>query len=209
MSGLFQRMAERALGRAAVAEPMVAPLFSPATEARLFSTVEPTNPALRTPPSPPVNELHEPKEAAAPVPEQGLTRTDLSIHPTLPIDHMPREAALPAAATARAPSLGHPAAPEIENVRRLSPSHRPATAVTSPYTPAFQPRRGRPASASQVFPQHAPSGESAVEPSIHISIGRIDVRAEIERPAPAPRARPAPPGMSLRDYAKQREEGKR
>jgi hypothetical protein len=44
---------------------------------------------------------------------------------------------------------------------------------------------------------------------IRVSIGRIDVRAEMPAPMPAPAPKQRPSGMSLDEYAKLRAEGKR
>jgi hypothetical protein len=57
----------------------------------------------------------------------------------------------------------------------------------------------------------AAAATSPQAPSIRVTIGRIEVRAEFSTPAPAPApARPARSSpLSLDDYLKQRREGKR
>jgi hypothetical protein len=51
--------------------------------------------------------------------------------------------------------------------------------------------------------------QSSSETVIRVSIGRIDVRAEMPLPSIAPAPRQRTPGMTLDDYAKQRAEGRR
>ena len=50
----------------------------------------------------------------------------------------------------------------------------------------------------------------AAAPVIHVSIGRVEVRAEFPAPAPRPNPRqPQAPKLSIEEYARQRSEGKR
>ena len=61
-----------------------------------------------------------------------------------------------------------------------------------------------------VADQYSQSAREAQVPSVHISIGRIEVRA-ITQPAPQPTPRPTrqQPRLGLDDYLRQRNEGKR
>jgi hypothetical protein len=56
-----------------------------------------------------------------------------------------------------------------------------------------------------------PAEKAASAPIIKVSIGRVEVRALGRQTAPAPRARPGQPGpaLTLDQYLKQRDEGKR
>jgi hypothetical protein len=48
------------------------------------------------------------------------------------------------------------------------------------------------------------------EPTIQVTIGRVDVRAVVAPPAPVKAPRPSPaPSLTLNDYLKQRQEGRR
>jgi hypothetical protein len=97
--------------------------------------------------------------------------------------------------------LIHEAAGEALRVRSESATNNRGAQVITPL--AVAPRREAAAKAPL---QAAP----AVEQVIHVSIGRVEVRAEF----PAPNARPAarrqqPPTLSLDEYMKQRSEGRR
>jgi hypothetical protein len=61
-------------------------------------------------------------------------------------------------------------------------------------------------SAAQAEP-HAASAANA--PIIRIHIGRIDVRAERETPAPKPVRKPVTPQLTLEEYARLRSRGER
>jgi hypothetical protein len=71
----------------------------------------------------------------------------------------------------------------------------------------------RPVERADVEAQRSPSEGlgTTTAPIIHVTIGRIEVRAAPGAPAPARRAAKAPPSapLSLSDYLKQRNEGGR
>ncbi|MBI2203112.1 MAG: hypothetical protein HYU41_04570 [Candidatus Rokubacteria bacterium] len=96
---------------------------------------------------------------------------------------------LPAAATPR----------DAATSRAIEPAASPRGASARPLVPASTPRSDR-----DEWPR-SPSG-----PVVHVSIGRLEVRAV--RPAPSP-PRPAPrapePALSLDDYLRQRSERRR
>jgi hypothetical protein len=48
----------------------------------------------------------------------------------------------------------------------------------------------------------------APEPTIRVTIGRIEVRATAPAPPPAPAARPAGPRLTLEEYLRRRNEGR-
>lgn len=96
------------------------------------------------------------------------------------------------------------------------PERQPAAiAGNEPLTPAIQPRpvspaqpRINPASPSAFGEPSNPRARGAEAPTIQVTIGRIEVRAT-PPPAPVPKPRPASPTMSLDDYLRQRNEGRR
>jgi len=94
------------------------------------------------------------------------------------------------------------------------PERQPAAiAGNEPLTPAIQPRPVSPAQ-PRLNPVSQPAfGESsnlraAEAPTIQVTIGRIEVRATPPA-APVPKSRPASPTLSLDDYLRQRNEGRR
>ena len=107
-------------------------------------------------------------------------------------------------------------APVVKSV--VSPLSHPerqpaAIAGNEPLTPALQPRPVSPAP-PRLNPVSQPAfGESsnlraAEAPTIQVTIGRIEVRATPPA-APVPKPRPASPTLSLDDYLRQRNEGRR
>jgi len=55
----------------------------------------------------------------------------------------------------------------------------------------------------------AEAGASPVaEPTIRVTIGRIEVRATAPAPPPVPAARPAGPRLTLEEYLRRRSEGR-
>jgi hypothetical protein len=48
----------------------------------------------------------------------------------------------------------------------------------------------------------------APEPTIRVTIGRIEVRATAPAPPPAPAARPTGPRLTLEEYMRRRNEGR-
>ncbi len=107
-------------------------------------------------------------------------------------------------------------APVVKSV--VSPLSHPerqpaAIAGNEPLTPALQPRPVSPVP-PRLNPVSQPAfGESsnlraAEAPTIQVTIGRIEVRATPPA-APVPKPRPASPTLSLDDYLRQRNEGRR
>ena len=94
------------------------------------------------------------------------------------------------------------------------PERQPAAiAGNEPLTPALQPRPVSPVP-PRLNPVSQPAfGESsnlraAEVPTIQVTIGRIEIRATPPA-APVPKPRPASPTLSLDDYLRQRNEGRR
>jgi hypothetical protein len=64
-------------------------------------------------------------------------------------------------------------------------------------------RSGSPRAEAQALAGSPP----AAEPTIRVSIGRVEVRATAPTPPPAPAARPAGPRLTLEEYVRRRNEG--
>jgi hypothetical protein len=183
MADFLSRLAERSLGRAPLARPVVAPLFA-------------TGPELGAEGEAP-DDGASAAAAAVPstAPDAGPT--------TLPPAPLGRElvSAAPATGTARTVEARSPAEPDARtpgSVERARPEGtRPRTADPGPMgTPAVlpatparvdlrdpEPARPRPQVAS---PAHETEPSA---PVVRVFIGRIDVRAVVPPPVPA---RPAP-----------------
>ncbi|HEY4588516.1 MAG TPA: hypothetical protein VII86_04790, partial [Thermoanaerobaculia bacterium] len=90
--------------------------------------------------------------------------------------------------------------PRAEN--RPEPAHRPlvprAALRQEPPLPGVTP----PSPRAEAGPAAAP----ASEPTIRVTIGRIEVRAAAPAPPPAPAPRPAAPRLTLEDYLRRRRE---
>lgn len=111
------------------------------------------------------------------------------------------------------PRLSHTARPDparpVISQPALSPGQAPAQTRMQPVLP---PEPG--ADSRREPPETAPVGHSSTQsaPTVHITIGRIEVRAARSGLPPksaAPRQNDSPPALSLDAYLKQRDEGKR
>ena len=93
-----------------------------------------------------------------------------------------------------------PAPPEARRVEVLRPAPAPRDAPPAPRSP---PRVER---------EHGPDGaapQPAAAPVIHVTIGRLEVRAAAQPHVPPRPAREQPPVMELDDYLRQRASGSR
>lgn len=127
-----------------------------------------------------------------------------SPHPERARPSRPVDSALPRHAARFASTLG---------VSRSTSRTASVRATDSPAAPV--------AAGLPVAPRHAPLSANALagrttqgserRPVIHVTIDRIDVRvpASPDRPKPSPRSRAAPPSVSLTDYLRPRESGRR
>jgi hypothetical protein len=186
--------------------------------------------ATAPPPRPPMpaHELIEPRTARtapaeqAPLPLPGRAATDTP-HAPMP----PPRAAAPVRAMAAEPSRVTPVSertattPSSVSPResRIAPSrheaaHPPtaAGALLSAPAPVFATTSGLPASsqlgraAAMRRPRDVPTGResrTSSEPLVHVSIGRLEVRAALAGATP-PRRRDGPQPSSLDDYLRQR-----
>jgi hypothetical protein len=212
MSGLFHRLASRALGHAATAEPLVPSVFAPVahngpvemaaerTEVGIRpANASPTLPSIQTGPA---------EEAVREIFEQHHTRNgepNRSIDPPIARSIEPGQTQATTPAPMRSlPQLLNPTVPRQDVLDRPA-NHMvpqlPAQSIPTAASPTpIPPRAAR---------RETEQPDSSLANLIRVSIGRIDVRAELPAPIQAPAPRQRPSGMSLDEYAKLRAEGKR
>jgi hypothetical protein len=86
------------------------------------------------------------------------------------------------------------------------PDRKIAPSESGPAPVAIQPRVEPPVSFSPDRPSVHQSGHR-VEPTVHVTIGRIEVRAVQQSSQPASKPRPTQPVMNLDDYLRRRSQG--
>jgi hypothetical protein len=134
--------------------------------------------------------------ADRPAPVAGFHEASQKTHAPIPPVSQPRtlKHVSPAERSARAPQLR-----DSTGVREETPAHGVSGVRDQPpLTPPAQRPRFQPMPSAQ--------RPAASEPAVHVTIGRIEVRAVIE-PGPQRKERAAPPVMSLNDYLKARARG--
>ena len=157
------------------------------------TTAEPViRPTAEAPPRPP-------QAAAAPVVRRAaqLPPEEPRVVPAIGED----------ASTSQTAPAARPAPESTEAKFEKPPGTIPLTQVVAPAHAAIP--RISPAPSS---PERARNSDNTASPrAIHITIGRIEVRAVHPPPAPLPQPRPAPasPKISLEEYLKQRNGGRR
>lgn len=115
MTDFFTRLAEHTLGRAPVAEPLVAPSFAPAASWTVTEGLATPTEAQQTPPSPPIpSQRAEPPTAETAVPL-----------PTL-VPESPAEAHAPARVGPAAKPMVEKERPAASSVSKPAPAGRPA-----------------------------------------------------------------------------------
>jgi hypothetical protein len=108
---------------------------------------------------------------------------------------------------ARGRPLAQAAAASDRGGRPYEPSDRPVHGT--PLVPAADSPRARPAARRVVAPHEREVAKEASTSTVRITIGRVEVRAVVPEPAqPPPVARPEPV-LSLYDYLKQHDGGRR
>lgn len=155
----------------------------PVEEAGLVTGWDQVEPIRVLPPTRP--QTTDPSAPIAPSPSDRLT-------PLVPIAFGARDAA---ASSLRPPSE----ADEAEAPARVN-----VLALVRPARPDGQFTADRVESERQVRP-----ADTAPEPTINVTIGRIEVRAVFPTPLPARPAPAAGPQLTIEEYAKQRREGRR
>jgi hypothetical protein len=122
----------------------------------------------------------------------------------LPLRRANEEDVRPATPSSSASAAALPAAPPLRLVR---------PAQSADPLPLALPHRAAPPAAGPRSTRHAArraaeAHDPAPAPVIEVTIGRVEVRAEVSGPKPAPR-RAAPPAMTLEDYLRRRRGGER
>lgn len=239
MADFLNRLAARALGTTPVAEPVIPSRFSSGPEQSAFLPAEPAfQPAPPSPqtysqtsegrPRPlPIREADPRSEnhaerLAAPFqdidepPHRPLPQRPNVIRPQpSPPPFAERDTAQPSAERTEVRSQHLAAATDPLRQAMENDAHKPQTTprtsapfaepqptprLTAPAEPVRSPQSQRPEVAQSLRP--AP-------PTVHVSIGRIEVRAEITAPAPrAPAQRPRPSTLSLDQFLKQAGRGR-
>jgi hypothetical protein len=234
MRGFLERLGARALGLAPVAQPIVPPIFDPghghgpgsgAAGGMPVAELELAEPSDDRPtastaavkdPGPRSVERAR-RDAREPAawdgPHAALRDYEREQEPSgRAHDHGPQERfveTLPPAGREAALVL---AAPQ-EGVRPEAADERWSGPVLS-VVPRVAPHPQHPLSTrdnhSTMSGPRDPAAAAKTAPVIRVTIGRIDVRADVPAPAPARAATPPrAPTLSLEDYLKQRKEGKR
>ncbi len=213
MADFFTRLAERALGTAPVAAPDLPPMFAPQAQTLEVSALaiaprgaDATGPEKTAAAEAPVENppAREPVEALRQAPRRQDEPSPPLVKIAPPID-----------------ALGDTGSSNEREETNLQPALLVKTRSVSrfgdaaPRAPAAVALPAR----SEAAPPGAPFSEAlvasalgaaAAPPAIHVTIGRVEVRA-VAAPAEAarPRERKAPPLRSLDQYLRERNEGRR
>jgi hypothetical protein len=230
MADFLGRLAARSLGKFPVAQPVVPPMFSPAgsieqPQAALDAGSRISQAAVQS------RDSSEPAQAAEAEPvvrEKSPSATAVRVQPD-PAPEIPQRQPLQSAMHLESPTYGpfsSLATEPVESIRieqgvsasdslsvipghqRVMPDAWPVTldlrqgyAATAGASPAFPSATRPPASAASA---------AASTPTVRVTIGRVEVRAEFPASTTRPVARPSQPAtLSLEEYARQRREGKR
>jgi hypothetical protein len=234
MADFLNRLAARALGATPLAEPVIPTRFSPGAETNAFLAFEPTPQSTRPfsgtasatsedRPHPPYIRKADPRsEIAIEHPASPFQDPDEAPHPPLsqpphalrpqpsPLRFAERETVQPSTerAEVRKQHLATAMNSIPDTVERAA-SYKPQ--AISPTTIPFAEPQPTPRLTPLVEPKRSPvmqhpeaSSLRTAPPTVRISIGRIEVRAEIASPVPtAPAQRPRPSTISLDQFLKQ------
>jgi hypothetical protein len=230
MSDYFSRLAERALGTAAAPRPVIPSRFEQAAlagEADDFTIEDEERAAAAARPGQPDEGSSRPQAASPPSPAEPRDGRPATAAPPLPgaadsaVPTPEREEHGEPARLPERPVTERPPIVERERIvveRDVEAPREPVQAAT-PDRPAAVERvqrvEARPVAPTPISPTpHAPEWErddvAAGPPTVHVTIGRVDVRAvsapaPVERP-PAHRQRPARP--SLEEYLRRSRDGR-
>jgi len=195
MSGFVAGLAARNAGRSRVVEPRRMP-FEPRAE----PLVEPPHEAVEEPASDPTASVERAPPLAAPPRRPATTaarparRPPATVQPLLPPERPgpePKPIRVEARGRGRPPSPSPPEAPTVAE---------PVVAVEPPEAlpPGLVPR---PSVQLETVTRLRETVRAAVPPVVHVTIGRVEVRAVQEPTDPRPRRRPKPPPpMTLDEY---------
>jgi hypothetical protein len=212
VSDFLGRIAARAVGEAALAQPRLPALFEQAGSAETFGpgivdeeVVVPASarevqaggarhPALET----------RPREAREP-------------HRTADVTHERENHVLASVPTASEPQIAE--SPKPSDTLSLGVGEAPP--LPPPPVPSASPERPSVAASAAVVPAapairgvrlpepSTPAGVPEEQPAVRVHIGRLEVRANLQDAAPRPQPRPAesrPQGLSLSDYLRGKRE---
>jgi hypothetical protein len=213
VSDLLSRLAARAVGEAPRAQPRIATPddFGVMVPDAAREAVAEAPAARATPVAPAVrSEAAETRVTSPRAPEPRVTR---------PPAQRPASAAQSTAAAERTAQIAEegpveaPSPPEPV-AERVEPQAAPARAKTVPTLPAVPAAPAvsaplvRRMVSTRVERVHTVASVSADEPPVHVHIGRLEVRANLEQPAPQPSRRESvrpEEGPSLADYLRGRQ----
>jgi hypothetical protein len=209
MSDFLRRLAGRSLGIEPVVQPAIPAMTAPAPRDAGFFEGESVSEVVERPSN--ADSPRFPKPTAM----RESTERNRSSEATVPAAHLwePRESIAQLAPASRAtdPASSEDTLPAIEvrsdagnsgDLAVTGPSKWDST-LPDPYSPA-------PSLAFVGMPIERRESLDAAAPVVRVTIGRVEVRAELPSPkarTAAPRTRPAT--TSLDDYLKQRAEGRR
>jgi hypothetical protein len=230
MADFLGRLAARSLGKFPVAQPVVPPMFSPAggieqPQAALDAGIRISQAAVQS------RDSSEPAQAAEAEPvvrEKNPSAPPAPVQPAPPPE-IPQRQSRHFAAQAESPMhepFSSMATEPMENIRpeqdaaapdflSVIPGHQRAMPDAWPVALDSRQESATATGASLAFPIAAQppasaASASAKAPTIRVTIGRVEVRAEFPASTTRPAARPAQPAaLSLEEYARQRREGKR
>ena len=239
MADFLNRLAARALGATPVAEPVIPTRFSSGPEQSAFLPAEPAFQPASTAPetySETAENRPRPLPIREADPHSEIHTERLSA-PFQDIDEVPRRP-LPQRGDAFRPQPSPPPFAERKTAQpsaeRTEVRSQHLAAATDPppqamekgvHKPQATPRTSAPFAEPQPAPRltahaepvrspasHRPELAQSLRPApptVHVSIGRIEVRAEITSPAPrAPAQRPRPSTLSLDQFLKQAGSGR-
>ena len=209
MGDFFTRLAERTLGLAPVVQPDLMPLFPPLAESEVVSDALPGF-------EPILERGTTPASKAAPKDGDSISRNIVTTETSPRAQEVPQSSKQDwqSEPPTREPSTDEsPTAltRRVQSAVEIESSHRNPEFTTGQRTPPAEIRQLH--SASSVVAQTNPSeAKPAATPTIQISIGRVEIRAVT--PAPAlgsqrPAERRGVPRLSLEEYLRQRNEGRR
>lgn len=227
MNDFLTRLAQRSMGAAPLIAPRLPSLFAPAEESQTSNVADTTtvtdaarNSTLAPPPLPtrtkgradsascePRANIYTPQRAAAPeaantpAPAARIDGTPPRVESTL--IPLVETANVQATSPLLTPVPPHPAAslePPITPCKQDAPAAAPG-----PWLPLLPQRTAEPAAPFAGLADTSVGAATGTPPAptVHITIGRVEVRANIATPPAAPRPRVASkPALSLSDYLK-------
>lgn len=222
MTDFLTRLAQRSMGAAPLIAPRLPSLFAPPEElnigiadpATVIGTVKDTTiapapaPSRATAPAAPPH--IEPRASVYPL--QDTVTPEAAIEPRAAKRSEPRVEPEPTPLVqnihANTPAAPQPAPAESPFAAPAEPRPEPRDqdrrAAPEPWLPLLPQRKTEPAAVLPAMADDRPAAQAALPaPTVHITIGRVEVRANIATPPVVPRPRATTtPALSLGDYLK-------